>query len=93
MQALSPPNIESELSYAYLHAVGRPRQAWRAALPSRHRGQQWRRRDIDRVGTLYQRRIPNRGGHQGAVKGDQSPLPADDGTNLSYFLKRGEPLQ
>ena len=84
MQALSPPNIESELSYAYLHAV-----ASRAGMACRVGGRHEDNNGIDATLTAWG---PfNSGGYLTEVDikvqlKTTIAIPADDGTNLSYFL-------
>jgi hypothetical protein len=84
MQALSPPNIESELSYAYLHAVAS--KAGMACKPgSRHEDNN----GIDAIVTAWG---PFLGGGYLTEIDIKIQLkatiqtPADDGTRLSYFL-------
>lgn len=84
MQALSPPNIESELSYAYLHAVAS--KAGMACNPgSRHEDNN----GIDASLTAWG---PFSGGGYLTEVNIKVQLkatikePVDDGTRLSYFL-------
>ena len=84
MQALAPPNVESELSYAYLHAV-----ASKAGMACRVAGRHEDNNGVDATLTAWG---PfNNGGYLSEVdikvqlKATITP-PADNGTNLSYFL-------
>jgi hypothetical protein len=84
MQSLSPPNIESELSYAYLHAVAS--NAGMACRPgSRHEDNN----GIDAALTAWG---PfNKGGYLTEVDVKIQlkatiATPPDNGQNLSYFL-------
>ena len=84
MQALSPPNIESELSYAYLHAVA-SHAGVACSLGGRHEDNN----GIDATLTAWG---PfTNGGYltEVTIKVQLKAtiaVPADDGTNLSYFL-------
>lgn len=84
MQALSPPNIESELSYAYLHAVA-SHAGMACSVGSRHEDNN----GIDATLTAWG---PFSGGGyltEVTIKVQLKAtiaVPVDDGTNLSYFL-------
>lgn len=84
MQAISPPNIESELSYAYLHAVAS--QAGMACrVGSRHEDNN----GIDATLTAWGPFV--NGGYLTEVDIKVQlkatiAVPADDGDNLSYFV-------
>lgn len=84
MQALSPPNIESELSYAYLHAV-----ASKAGMACNAGVRHEDNNGIDATLTAWG---PfNNGGYLTEVDIKVQlkatiAVPADDGANLSYFL-------
>ena len=84
MQALSPPNIESELSYAYLHAVA-SKAGMACSAGSRHEDNN----GIDATLTAWG---PfNNGGYltEVDIKVQLKATianPIDDGANLSYFL-------
>ena len=84
MQALSPPNIESELSYAYLHAV-----ASKAGMACTVGGRHEDNNGIDATLTAWG---PfNNGGYLTEVDIKVQlkatiAVPADDGKTLSYFL-------
>jgi hypothetical protein len=84
MQALSPPNIESELSYAYLHAVA-SKAGMACSVASRHEDNN----GIDATLTAW---APfDNGGYLTEVDIKVQlkatvGIPADDGTRLSYFL-------
>jgi len=84
MRALSPPNIESELSYAYLHAVA-SKAGMACSAGSRHEDNN----GIDATLTAWGPFIG--GGYLTEVdikvqlKATIAAL-ADNGTNLSYFL-------
>ncbi len=84
MQALSPPNIESELSYAYLHAV-----ASKAGMACNVAGRHEDNNGVDATLTAWG---PfTNGGYLTEVDIKVQlkatiATPADDGTNLSYFL-------
>ena len=84
MQALSPPNIESELSYAYLHAVA-SKAGMACSVGSRHEDNN----GVDATLTAWS---PfNNGGYLTEVDikvqlKSTIAVPADDGTSLSYFL-------
>ncbi len=85
MQALSPPNIESELSYAYLHAVA-SHAGIACSVGSRHEDNN----GIDATLTAWGP-FPN-GGYltEVTIKVQLKATiaePADDGENLSYFLQ------
>jgi hypothetical protein len=84
MQALSPPNIESELSYAYLHAVA-SHAGMACSVGSRHEDNN----GIDATLTAWGPFL--NGGYltEVTIKVQLKATiakPADDGTNLSYFL-------
>ena len=85
MQALSPPNIESELSYAYLHAVA-SHAGMACSVGSRHEDNN----GIDATLTAWG---PfTNGGYltEVTIKVQLKAtiaVPTDDGTNLSYFLQ------
>ncbi len=85
MQALSPPNIESELSYAYLHAVA-SYAGMACNVGNRHEDNN----GIDATLTAWVP-FPN-GGYLTEVtikvqlKATIIP-PVDDGVNFSYFLR------
>ena len=84
MQAISPPNIESELSYAYLHAV-----ASHAGMSCRVGGRHEDNNGIDATLTAWAPFV--NGGYLTEVDikiqlKATIAVPADDGTNLSYFL-------
>lgn len=84
MSPLSPPNIESELSYAYLHAV-----ASKAGMACRQAGRHEDNNGIDAGITAW---APfNNGGYLTEVDIKVQlkatvAIPADNGTHLSYFL-------
>lgn len=84
MQALSPPNIESELSYAYLHAVA-SKAGMACNAGSRHEDNN----GIDATLTAWG---PfDNGGYLTEVDIKVQlkatiAVPADDGVNFSYFL-------
>ncbi|TAJ78856.1 MAG: DUF4365 domain-containing protein [Gallionellaceae bacterium] len=84
MQALSPPNIESELSYAYLHAV-----ASKAGMACNAGGRHEDNNGIDATLTAWG---PfNGGGYLTEVDIKVQlkatiDVPADNGAKLSYFL-------
>ena len=84
MQALTPPNIESELSYAYLHAV-----ASKAGMACSVGGRHEDNNGVDATLTAWG---PfTNGGYLTEVDIKVQlkatiATPADDGTNLSYFL-------
>ena len=84
MQALLPPNIESELSYAYLHAVA-SKAGMACSAGNRHEDNN----GIDATLTAWG---PfNSGGYLTEVDIKVQlkatiAVPADDGVNLSYFL-------
>lgn len=85
MSPLSPPNIESELSYAYLHAV-----ASKAGMACRQAGRHEDNNGIDAGITAW---APfENGGYLTEVdikvqlKATVN-VPADNGTHLSYFLR------
>jgi hypothetical protein len=85
MQALSPPNIESELSYAYLHAV-----ASKAGMACRESNRHEDNNGIDAMLTAWGP-FPN-GGYLTEVDIKVQlkatfASPSDDGANLGYFLK------
>ena len=84
MQAISPPNVESELSYAYLHAVA-SNASMACRMSSRHEDNN----GIDATLTAWG---PfSNGGYLTEVdikvqlKATIS-IPADDGVHLSYFV-------
>ncbi len=84
MRPLSPPNIESELSYAYLHAVA-SHAGMACSVSNRHADNN----GVDAIVTAW---APfDNGGYLTEVdikvqlKATIS-VPADDGTHLSYFL-------
>ena len=85
MQALSPPNIESELSYAYLHAVA-SKAGMACSVGSRHEDNN----GVDATLTAW---APfHNGGYLTEVDIKVQlkatiAVPADDGTSLSYFLR------
>ena len=85
MQALSPPNIESELSYAYLHAVA-SHAGMACSVGSRHEDNN----GIDATLTAWG---PfTNGGYltEVTIKVQLKAtiaVPADDGTSFSYFLQ------
>ena len=85
MRALSPPNIESELSYAYLHAVA-SHAGMACSVGSRHEDNN----GIDATLTAWG---PfTNGGYltEVTIKVQLKAtvaVPADDGTSLSYFLR------
>jgi hypothetical protein len=84
MQPLSPPNIESELSYAYLHAV-----ASRAGMSCREANRHEDNHGVDATLTAWG---PFAGGGLLTEVDMKIQLkatvgqPADDGTHFSYFL-------
>ena len=84
MQALSPLNIESELSYAYLHAV-----ASKAGMACNVAGRHEDNNGVDATLTAWG---PfTNGGYLTEVDikvqlKATTATPTDDGTNLSYFL-------
>lgn len=84
MQALSPPNIESELSYAYLHAVA-SKAGMACSAGSRHEDNN----GIDATLTAWG---PFDGGGYLTEVDIKVQLkatiavPAENGANLSYFL-------
>jgi hypothetical protein len=85
MRALSKPNIESELSYAYLHAV--VSQAGMACqVTGRHQDCNGIDAEITAWGPFadggYIQEIDLKVQLKATVK-----IPADDGTSLSYFLE------
>ena len=84
MRPLSPPNIESELSYAYLHAVA-SHAGMSCSVSNRHADNN----GVDAIVTAW---APfDNGGYLTEVdikvqlKATIS-VPADNGTHLSYFL-------
>jgi len=84
MQALSPPNIESELSYAYLHAVA-SKAGMACSVGSRHEDNNGIDARLTAWGPF------NNGGYLTEVDIKVQlkatvAVPADDGANLSYFL-------
>ena len=84
MQALSPPNIESELSYAYLHAVAS--KAGMACSPgSRHEDSNGIDASLTAWGPFadggYLTEVNIKVQLKATIKD-----PVDDGTKLSYFL-------
>ena len=84
MQALSPLNIESELSYAYLHAVA-SKAGMACSVGSRHEDNNGVDATLTAWGPF------NNGGYLTEVDIKVQlkatiATPADDGTNLSYFL-------
>jgi Domain of unknown function (DUF4365) len=85
VQALSPPNIESELSYAYLHAVA-SHAGMACRVVSRHEDNN----GVDAILTAW---APfENGGYLTEVDIKVQlkatiAVPADDGANLSYFVK------
>ena len=84
MQAISPPNIESELSYAYLHAVA-SHAGMACRVGSRHEDNN----GIDATLTAWSPFV--NGGYLTEVDIKVQlkatiAVPADDGSNLSYFL-------
>ncbi len=85
MQALSPPNIESELSYAYLHAVA-SHAGMACGVASRHEDNNGIDATLTAWGPFQS------GGYltEVTIKVQLKAtiaVPVDDGTNLSYFLK------
>lgn len=84
MKALSPPNIESELSYAYLHAVA-SMAGMACSVGSRHEDNN----GVDATLTAWG---PFNGGGYLTEVDIKIQLkatiakPVDDGSNLSYFL-------
>ncbi len=85
MRALSPPNIESEVSYAYLHAV-----ASKAGMACREANRHEDNNGIDATLTGWAP-FPN-GGYLTEVDLKVQlkatvDSPADDGKRLSYYLK------
>ena len=85
MHALSPPNIESELSYAYLHAV-----ASHVGMSCHSANRHADNNGVDATVTAWG---PFSGGGyltevdvKIQLKATIS-VPADDGANLSYFLQ------
>ena len=85
MQALSPPNIESELSYAYLHAVA-SHAGMACNVGNRHEDNN----GID--ATLIAWGPFTNGGYltEVTIKVQLKAtvaVPVDDGANLSYFLR------
>ena len=84
MQALSPPNIESELSYAYLHAVA-SKAGMSCSVGSRHEDNNGVDATLTAWGPF------TNGGYLTEVDIKVQlkatiATPADDGTSLSYFL-------
>lgn len=85
MQGLSPPNIESELSHAYLHAV-----ASRAGLSCRNGNRHEDNNGIDATLTAW---LPPGDASTLTEVSINVQLkatvdaPADDGVSLSYFLR------
>ena len=84
MQALSPPNIESEMSYAYLHAVA-AKAGMACSASNRHEDNN----GIDATLTAWGPFIG--GGYLTEVDIKVQlkatiAAPADSGANLSYFL-------
>lgn len=85
MSPLDPPNIESELSYAYLHAV-----ASKAGMACRQAGRHEDNNGIDAGLTAwapfenggYLEEIDIKVQLKATVR-----VPSDDGTHLSYFLR------
>lgn len=85
MQALSPPNIESELSYAYLHAVA-SHAGVACSVASRHEDNNGVDATLTAWGPFQN------GGYltEVTIKVQLKAtiaVPVDDGTNFSYFLK------
>ena len=84
MRALSPPNIESELSYAYLHAVASS-AGMACSMGNRHEDNN----GIDAIVTVWG---PFEGGgylSEVTIKVQLKATikePYDDGESLSYFL-------
>jgi hypothetical protein len=85
MHAISPPNIESELSYAYLHAV-----ASHAGMACRESNRHEDGNGIDAMVTAWGP-FPNGGDlTEVDIKVQLKATvadPADDGSNFSYFLQ------
>lgn len=84
MQALSPPNIESELSYAYLHAIA-SKAGMACNVGNRHEDNNGVDATLTAWGPF------NNGGYLTEVDIKVQlkatiATPGDDGTNLSYFL-------
>jgi Domain of unknown function (DUF4365) len=85
MKALSPPNIESELSYAYLHAVA-SHAGMACSVANRHADNNGVDASLTAWGPFAS------GGYLTEISINVQLKatitdPADDGTHLSYFLK------
>lgn len=85
MRALSKPNIESELSYAYLHAVV-SKAGMACQVTGRHQDNNGVDAEITAWGPFtnggYIQEIDLKVQLKATIK-----TPADDGTSLSYFLE------
>jgi hypothetical protein len=85
MQPLTPPNIESELSYAYLHAVA-SKAGMACAVSSRHEDNNGVDANLIAwapfVNGGYLTEIDIKVQLKATID-----VPGDDGTHLSYFLK------
>ena len=84
MQALSPPNIESELSYAYLHAVA-SHAGMACSVGSRHEDNNGIDATLTAWGPFPRGGYPTEVTIKVQLKATIA-VPVDDGTNLSYFL-------